>query len=71
MTIGTLHMPGLFAMIFRPHDGSRERVKNEVVQSRVKLEKSVNRFEETVREMMARNDEITGRRKNAPRFSDP
>lgn len=54
-------MPGIFKSIFRPHDGTRQKVKTEVVSSRESVEKAVNRFEETVRELLDRNDSLTGK----------
>jgi hypothetical protein len=54
----------VFRMIFRPNDGSRQEVKNAVEASRVQKDKATSRFEETIRDLLRVNDEITGR-KNA------
>lgn len=54
-------MPGILKSIFYPHDGSRQKVREEVASSRESVEKAVNRFEETVRDLMDRNDKLTGR----------
>lgn len=54
-------MTGILKSIFRPNDGTREKVKGEVVASRESVDKAVNRFEETIRELMDRNDKLTGR----------
>lgn len=47
--------------IFKPHDGSRAAVKEEVVNSRQKVETAVTRFESTIRELLHENDTLTGR----------
>lgn len=54
-------MTGLLKSIFAPNDGSRTRVKAEVEASRERVEKAANRFEETVRDLLERNDKLTGR----------
>jgi len=54
-------MTSILKSIFRPNDGTREKVKGEVVASRENVEKAVNRFEETIRDLMDRNDKLTGR----------
>lgn len=54
-------MPGILNSIFRPQDGSRQKVREEVASSRQSVEKAVNRFEETIRDLMDRNDKLTGR----------
>ena len=54
-------MTGILKSIFRPNDGTREKVKGEVVASRKSVDKAVNRFEETIRDLMDRNDKLTGR----------
>lgn len=54
-------MTGILKSIFYPHDGSRKQVREEVASSRQKVEKAVNRFEETIKGLMDRNDELTGR----------
>lgn len=53
---------GLFKMIFKPHDGTRQRVKTDVEISRRDVEYAVNRFEETIRNLLDRNDQLTGRK---------
>ena len=52
---------GLFRMIFRPHDGTRQQVQEEVKTSRKEIEVAVNRFEETIKELLHQNDRLTGR----------
>lgn len=54
-------MPGLLKMIFQPNDGSRRTVRREVVNSRVNVEKAATRLEDTVRDLLERNDKLTGR----------
>jgi hypothetical protein len=54
-------MTGIWKSIFKPNDGTREKVKGEVVASRESVDKAVNRFEETIRDLMDRNDKLTGR----------
>lgn len=54
----------VFRMIFRPNDGSRQEVKKAVEESKVKKDQATSRFEETIRDLLRVNDEITGR-KNA------
>lgn len=54
-------MAGILKTIFTPHDGSRKRVREEVSTSRREVEKAANRFEETVKDLLKRNDTITGR----------
>ena len=58
-------MIGFFKSIFSSNDGSRQQVKEEVLASRERLETAKNRFEETVRLLLERNDEVTGRDKHA------
>lgn len=58
---------GFWKMIFKPHDGSRQRVKDAVEESRQKREAANSRFEDTVRELLDANDRITGRKVNEPR----
>lgn len=58
-------MTGILKSIFRPHDGTREKVKREVVASRESVDRAANRFEETIRDLMDHNDKLTGRA-NAP-----
>lgn len=52
---------GLLKMIFRPHDGTREAVKAEVAASVAARESAINRFEQTVQEVLELNDRLTGR----------
>lgn len=54
-------MAGILKSIFRPNDGSRKRVHEEVVLSRERVERAANRFEDTIREVLNRNDKLTGR----------
>lgn len=58
---------GFLKSIFRPHDGTRQKVQEEVVTSREKVETAVDRFEDTIRELIDRNDELTGRNHAQPR----
>ena len=60
-------MTGLLKSIFAPNDGSRQRVMDEVTASRERVEKAANRFEETVRDLLKRNDDVTGRDRHAER----
>jgi hypothetical protein len=60
-------MTGFFKSIFAPNDGTRRKVKEEVAASRERLETAANRFEETVRQLLERNDQVTGREKHAER----
>lgn len=55
-------MQGLLKCIFKPHDGTRKVVKDQVTASREKVESAVNRFEATIRDLLNENDTITGRR---------
>lgn len=48
-------------MIFRPNDGSRQEVKTAVAVSKHRKELALSRFEETVKDLLKVNDEITGR----------
>lgn len=54
-------MTGILKSIFYPHDGSRKRVREEVASSRENVERAVNRFEDTIKGLMDRNDKLTGR----------
>lgn len=54
-------MTALLKAIFQPKDGTRERVKDAIADSREKMQLAANRFESTVRELLDRNDEVTGR----------
>lgn len=58
-------------MIFRPHDGTRQRVKDDVETSRRDVEYAVNRFEETIRDLLDRNDQLTGRKNDKTAFDAP
>lgn len=61
---------GILKAIFSPKDGSRQRVVDDVAESRALVNKAANRFEETVCEMIHRNDKLTGRNRNA-QFNTP
>jgi hypothetical protein len=52
---------GLLKSILHPHDGTRRAVKEQVVTSRQEVQKAVTRFEETIRDLIKKNDLITGR----------
>lgn len=54
-------MSALLKAIFQPKDGTRERVKEAVASSREKMQGAANRFEIVVKEMLDRNDKLTGR----------
>lgn len=54
-------MAGILKTIFQPHDGSRRRVRDEVESSRQEVERAATRFEETVSDLLKRNDTMTGR----------
>lgn len=54
-------MSALLKAIFQPKDGTRERVKQAMAVSQDKMERASARFESTVRELLERNDEVTGR----------
>lgn len=59
-------MPGLLKTIFHPHDGTRRKVQQEVVKSRVDVQKASNRLEETIRDLLDSNDKLTGRKHAFP-----
>lgn len=54
-------MNGLLKAIFQPKDGTRERVKEAMASSQTKMTLAANRFETVVKEMLDRNDQVTGR----------
>lgn len=54
-------MPGILTMIFRPYDGSRRKVRDDAATARQDVEKAANRLEKTIRDLLERNDELTGR----------
>lgn len=56
-----MRMSAILKAIFSPNDGTRQAVQDRVVASRVKVEKAASRLEETVRDLLARNDRLTGR----------
>ena len=56
---------GILKAIFSPKDGSRQSVVDDVAESRARVSEAANRFEETVCEMIHRNDKLTGRNRNA------
>lgn len=58
-------MTGIFNAIFRPKDGSRRKVEAEVKASREKVTRATSRFEQTIQELIDRNDNLTGRKRNA------
>lgn len=60
-------MTGVLKSIFAPNDGSRQRVQEAVTASRERVESAANRFEDTVRELLGRNDSVTGRDKDHER----
>ena len=51
----------LWAMIFKPHDGTRATIREEVASSRVAVQIAASRFEQTVNDLLERNDKLTGR----------
>ena len=59
-----MRMSALLKAIFSPNDGTRRDVHAKVVASRVRVERAANRLEVTIREMMDRNDRLTGRAPN-------
>ena len=61
---------GILKAIFSPKDGSRQRVVDDVAESSALVSKAANRFEETVSEMIRRNDKLTGRTHHA-KFDSP
>lgn len=56
---------GILKAIFHPKDGTRQRVVDDVAESRAQVELAANRFEATVSEMIRRNDKLTGRTHHA------
>ncbi len=54
-------MTNVLKCIFKPHDGSRKAVQDEVATSRQKVETAASRFESTIRELLHENDTLTGR----------
>ena len=56
-----MKMSAILKAIFSPHDGTRRDVQAKVVASRVRVERAASRLEETVRELLERNDRLTGR----------
>lgn len=54
-------MTGFLKSIFYPQDGSRKQVKDAVTASRESVERAASRFEATVRDLLHRNDQVTGR----------
>lgn len=54
-------MAGLLKMIFKPNDGTRAAVQEEVARSVAARESATKRFEKTVQEVLELNDRITGR----------
>ena len=63
-------MIGILKAIFRPKDGTRQKVVDDVAESRAQVDRAANRFEATVSEMIRRNDQLTGR-KNHAQFNTP
>ena len=57
----------LWDMIFRPHDGTRTAIKEEVAASRSAVQVAASRFEQTVTDLLERNDKLTGRQQNEHR----
>ena len=49
--------------IFKPNDGSRQKILADVAASRAMVEDKATRLEGTIRELLDRNDELTGRAK--------
>jgi len=56
-----MRMSAVLKSIFAPNDGSRKEVHRKVVESRERVQQAANRVEETIREMLDRNDRLTGR----------
>lgn len=54
-------MSNVLKCIFKPHDGSRAVVREQVTASRQKLESAASRFEATIKELLHENDTVTGR----------
>ncbi len=55
----------LFQTLFGSRDGNPVQVKEAVATSRENVQQAANRFEETIRDMMKRNDRLTGRSHDA------
>lgn len=57
----------LWKTIFRPHDGTRAAIREEVEASKKARESATTRFEQTVREVLEINDRLTGRKNEETR----
>ncbi|MET3649074.1 hypothetical protein [Phyllobacterium ifriqiyense] len=55
---------GLFQRIFNPHDGSRRAVVVRVIEARKDVERTANRLEVGVADLLDENDRITGRKRH-------
>lgn len=54
---------GIFQMLFPKNDGTRRDVQQKVEESTTRLDEAKDRFENTIRDMLARHDELRGRLK--------
>lgn len=61
---GNKTLTDILRSIFKPNDGSRQKILAEVTASREMVEEKANRFEGTIRELLERNDVLTGRSKH-------
>lgn len=58
----------IMALLFKPHDGTRRAMLDEVVASRQEMETATDRLEYVVKRMLQENDRIARReRRNADR----
>lgn len=55
-------MNALLKAIIQPKDGTRERVREAIATSQAKMEHASNRLDTIIKDMLDRNDQLTGRR---------
>lgn len=55
-------MAGMIKAIFAPHDGSRQRVLEATAAARNEAYGAMNRLEETVSDLLKRNDDLRFKR---------
>lgn len=58
-------MTGLWKSIFAKDD-AQQKVREDVINSRERVERASSRLEETIRAVLTRNDELTGRNYASP-----
>lgn len=67
---GDATVKNFWKLLFKPHDGTRREMLEEVVQARRDMEKAASRLEYVIRRLIVENDRLARReRRNAQKPS--